>query len=167
LEPENTGHEKILHEKNIAADRDESTFHVTHKSEIVKDIETPGSEWIHSVYERYAGILYRILIDVCDTNADAGVVMVETFKNLSTNESTWREKGVNLISLVKFAILTARQHASIKDPVCVNCFKQSTLLHYFICENGSMEALCQQSGMLPTDIARQLHLEIQNMRIKL
>jgi hypothetical protein len=27
-----------------------------------------------------------------------------------------------------------------------------------------MEALCHQSGLPSTDIARQLHLEIQNMR---
>jgi hypothetical protein len=161
---EKTRNERILHDYSIVAKGVESSLHVAVKGEIVKCIDTLNLEWIHSVYDRYGGIIYAVLVDVCLTKADAGKVLVTTFKSLSTNESSWKENGINFISLVKFAILTARQHVSIKDPVCVNCFKQSTLLHYFICEDGTLEALCHKSGLPAADIARQVHLEILKIR---
>jgi hypothetical protein len=130
----------------------------------VEFVDNSDAVWLHAVYDKYAGFLFSVLTDLCYSNDDAEIALVHTFVAIPKHENFQQGKPINFISLVKLALGTARQHVAIKDPVCVNCFKQSTLLHYFICEDGTMEALCQQSGLPSTDIARQLHLEIQNMR---
>ncbi len=130
---------------------------------IAAAIEKPGDDWIDYLLDRYAGMLYSVLTEVCQSSAGAGIALTRTFEEIINNPAAWRGKKVNAICLLKLAIHTARQHVPVIEPVSINCFRAYTLLHYFICENGTIETLCERSGLQRAEIAKQLHLEINRM----
>ncbi len=125
--------------------------------------EMPGVVWIDHYHDRYTGMLYAVLTEVCQSSADAGIALTRTFEEINNNPAAWQGRQGNVICLLKLAIHTARQHVQVIEPVSIRRFQAYTLLHSFICENGSMEALCERSGLQRAEVARQLHLEMRQI----
>ncbi len=125
--------------------------------------QTPDPAWFYGFYERYAGMLYSVLTDVCKSSAGAELALLHTFEELNKNSPAWQCRQVNAIALVKLAIHTARQLHLVKEPVCITCFRPYTLLHYLLCENGSLESHCKRSGLERAEVVKQLHVEFSRM----
>lgn len=118
------------------------------------------SIWINETYDRYAGMLYSVLLDLCESKAGAEGVLVKTFERLHTEHYFSKGQSIGLVVLVKLAVDTAKNHVSLKTPPCIKTFQQSPMLHHFLFDNVSIESLCKNSGLTRVEIARKVRTEL-------
>lgn len=121
---------------------------------------TRDYRWMHDTYDRYAAMLFPVLLNICKTQQDAEELLVLTFEAVYKEYNSLQNKPVNLILLVKLAVDIAK-----KPPF--NCripeakqFKQSSMLHSFIFDNVNMQGACEQTGLSRMEIAQQVRQEL-------
>ncbi len=121
---------------------------------------TPDCSLLRELYDRYAGIMFSVLLDICESAPAAERILVRCFETIQHGQYPLQADAVKLLSLLKLAVATARAHGPIKAVSCIHVFQQSPMLQQILFNDVCPDQFSMQYGLSRLEIARRIRAEL-------
>jgi hypothetical protein len=103
-----------------------------------------------NIYDKYAGILYGIALEICPDEECAEKVFIKTFKCIYDENRTAKNSPSYYIELIKLIIgITKREVYKYEEKTNFKLkqFEHTPLLQLLICNEQTLEAYCEKNNI--------------------
>jgi hypothetical protein len=109
------------------------------------------------IYDKYAGIIYGIALEICSDKNDAEQIFISIFKKIYDDNLTIKNSPNYYITLIKLIMDTAKaelNNSNNLELISLKQFENTPVLHNLICNDITLDAYCEinyipvQNGLL-------------------
>lgn len=116
------------------------------------------------VYDNFSPMLYGIALQISPSQQVAEQILIKTFVKLSGESILQQEHASLCLSLIKLLIQTAHEklnNNSGKTNFKLKIFEDLPILHYFICEQFTLEDYCIENKTTKLNAMKLFREELQ------
>jgi hypothetical protein len=120
-----------------------------------------------TIYDKYAGSLYAIALEICPDVSCAEHVFIKTFKNIYDQNRTCQNSPTYYVELIKLILSIAKAEVYLhkKDiNFTLKQFENTPLLQRLICNDESLENYCSLNNISKQDGLQIMRKEFSTLK---
>lgn len=120
-----------------------------------------------TIYEKYAGSLYAIALEICPDAACADKIFIATFKDIFDQNRTGKNSPSYYIELIKLILSIAKTevyHYKKDVNFTLKQFEHTPLLQRLICNEESLENYCTLNNISKQDGLQIIKKEFSTLK---
>jgi hypothetical protein len=118
---------------------------------------------IEYVYDTYSSMMYGIALEISQNEQAAAAILISAFQKIHRQKLIQQATHGTCAMLIKLTIQTAYEQIKQENRFSLKQFENTPMLHRLLCQQVSLESICQENKLTPTQVAKIIREEMHSI----